>query len=159
MRIATIHVEAWRAAYQGIVADEYLQALSIEQRYEGWRRILGLAEESVWVAEKHETTVGWISASRSRDDDAGQSTGEIWAVYVDPSWWRKGVGRALCGAAEDELVKRGCSDVTLWVLEANERGLRFYDRIGYVRDACADRTEHRGGQVLIEVRLRKKLER
>jgi RNA polymerase sigma factor (sigma-70 family) len=152
--IATIHVEAWRVAWRGIVPDEYLRALSIEQRHAGWRQILE-AGESVWVAEDEDKTVGWISAARSRDVDASQSTGEIWAVYVHPDHWGKGVGRALYAAAEEELRRQGFTDVTLWVLKDNERAQHFYVSTGLVRDACEDRIVQLGGKALREVRMRK----
>lgn len=154
--IATIHVEAWRVAYRGIVPDEYLRSLTIEQRHAGWRRILE-TEESVWVAAEGDTVLGWISASRSRDVNASQSTGEIWAVYVDPGHWGQGVGRALCAAADEELRKQGFTDVTLWVLKENERALRFYVLTGLIRDVCEDRFVHLGGKALPEVRMRKPL--
>jgi len=157
LRIATIHVEAWRVAYRGIVPDEYLRSLSVERRHLGWRQILEVAEESIWVAEDGERALGWISASRSRDVDAAQSTGEIWAIYVDPVCWGKGVGRALFAAAEQDLRRGGFTEATLWVLKDNERALRFYTSIGLVHDPCGDRVEHVGGKALVEVRLRKQL--
>jgi ribosomal protein S18 acetylase RimI-like enzyme len=152
--IATIHVEAWRAAYRGIVPDEYLRTLSIEQRHARWRQILE-AGESVLVAEDGDKAVGWISAARSRDVDAPQSTGEIWAVYVDPGHWGKGIGRALCAAAEEELRRQGFTEVTLWVLKDNERAQRFYVSTGLIPDACEDRIVQIGGKALREVRMRK----
>ena len=154
MGIATIRVEAWRAAYRGIVPDEYLRTLSIEQRHARWRQILE-AGESVLVAEDGDKAVGWISAARSRDVDAPQSTGEIWAVYVDPGHWGKGIGRALCAAAEEELRRQGFTEVTLWVLKDNERAQHFYVSTGLVRDACEDRIVQLRGKALREVRMRK----
>lgn len=157
LRIATIHVEAWRVAYQGIVPDEVLRALSIEQRHAVWRQNLEAAEPFTWIAEDGDTALGWISAARSRDADATPSTGEIWAVYVDPGHWSQGVGRALCAAGEQELLRRGFTDVTLWVLKDNERALRFYRANGFIRDTCAERVLQRGGAALNEVRMRKQL--
>jgi ribosomal protein S18 acetylase RimI-like enzyme len=154
LEIATIHVEAWRVAYRGIVPDDYLRALSIEQRHARWRQILE-AGGSVWVAEDGDKAVGWISAARSRDVDASQTTGEIWAVYVDPGHWGKGAGRALCAAAEGELRRQGFTDITLWVLKDNERALQFYVSTGLIRDACEDRIIQLGGKALREVRMRK----
>jgi ribosomal protein S18 acetylase RimI-like enzyme len=154
--IATIHVDAWRVAYRGIVPDEYLHALSIDQRHAGWRQILA-GGESVWVGEDGDKIVGWISAAQTRDVDASQWTGEIWAVYIAPDHWRQGAGRALCEAAEQELRRQGFTDVTLWVLKDNERALRFYESIGFVLDDCEDRIIERGGKALREVRMRKNL--
>jgi GNAT superfamily N-acetyltransferase len=105
--IATIHVEAWRAAHRGIVPDEYLDSLSVDGRESAWRRNLLAADTSTWVAKESDVTVGWISAGPSRDTDAGTSAGEIRAVYVAPGWWGKGVGRSLCVQAEQHLRTEG----------------------------------------------------
>ena len=157
LRIATIHVGAWRAAYRGIVPDDFLRALSIEKRCAAWRQNLAAKTPSTWIALDGDTALGWISAAASRDGDAPHSTGEIWAVYIDPNHWGEGAGRALCEAAQQELRKQGFTAVTLWVLKDNQRALRFYLANGFVRDACAERMVQRGGKELREVRLRKPL--
>src|SRR5712671_5908516 len=84
LRIATIHVDAWRAAYRGIIPDEYLGSLSIEERHAAWQQLLEAGQPLTWVAEERDIALGWISAAASRDADASQSTGEIRAVYIDP---------------------------------------------------------------------------
>ena len=156
--IATIHVEAWRVAYRGIVPDEFLDSLSIEGRESTWRQILSSSHERVWVAQESETIVEWISAAASRDADAGASTGEIWAVYVALGRWSKGVGRALCETAERHLRLGGFIEVTLWVLKDNERAVKFYQSNGFVLDVGQEGLE-RGGKPLTEVRFRKRLSR
>ncbi len=153
--IATIHVEAWRAAYPGIVPDDYLRSLSIAERHADWRQALQAGHPFTWVAEDGDAVLGWISAAASRDADASQSTGEIWAVYIDPGHWGEGAGRALCDAAEQELRKRGFAEVTLWVLKDNQLALGFYLSNGFFRDTCEDRIIERGGKELREMRLRK----
>ncbi len=155
--IATIHVEAWRAAYRGIVPDEYLDSFSIDGREAAWRENLLAADTSTWVAEESDDIVGWISAGPSRDTDAGRSAGEIWAVYVAPGCWGKGVGRSLCVRAEQHLQTQGFIAVTLWVLKDNERAVKFYQSNGFVLDLGATKVIERGGKTLSEVRFRKPL--
>jgi GNAT superfamily N-acetyltransferase len=36
--IGSVHVASWRAAYRGLMPDEFLDALSVEERAESWRR-------------------------------------------------------------------------------------------------------------------------
>ena len=155
--IATIHVEAWREAYRGIVPDEYLDSLSIDRRESAWRQNLLAADTSTWVAQESDATVGWISVGPSRDTDAGISTGEIWAVYVAPGCWGKGMGRSLCEHAEQHLREEGFMEVTLWVLEHNERAVKFYESNGFVLDMGATKEIERGGRTLSEIRFRKQL--
>jgi ribosomal protein S18 acetylase RimI-like enzyme len=155
--IATIHVEAWRAAYRGIVPDEYLDSLSIDGRESTWRQNLLAADTSTWVAQESDAVVGWISAGPSRDTDADRSADEIWAVYVAPERWGKGVGSSLCLQAEQHLRTDGCIAVTLWVLKDNERAVKFYQSNGFVLDIGATKERERGGKTLSEVRFRKPL--
>jgi ribosomal protein S18 acetylase RimI-like enzyme len=155
--IATIHVEAWRAACRGIVPDEYLDSLSIDGRETAWRQNLLAADTSTWVAQESDAIVGWISAGPSRDTDAGTSASEIWAVYVAPGCWGKGVGRSLCVQAEQHLRTEGFIAVTLWVLKDNERAVKFYQSNGFVLDIGATKKIKRGGKTLSEVRFRKPL--
>jgi ribosomal protein S18 acetylase RimI-like enzyme len=156
--IATIHVEAWQAAYRGIVPDEYLDSLSIDTREPTWRQILLAGDSATWVAEASDNIVGWISAAASRDADAaGASTGEIWAVYVAPGRWGRGVGRSLCETAEQHLRLEGLAEVTLWVLRDNERAVKFYQSNGFVLDVGQEKTLERGGKTLFEDRFRKRL--
>jgi ribosomal protein S18 acetylase RimI-like enzyme len=155
--IATIHVEAWRAAYRGIVPDEYLDSLSIDGRESAWRQNLLAGDTATWVSQESETIVGWISAAASRDADAGGSTGEIWAVYVAPGSWGTGVGRRLCETAERYLRLEGFIEVTLWVLRDNERAVKFYRSNGFVLDVGPGKVVERGGKTLPEDRFRKQL--
>jgi ribosomal protein S18 acetylase RimI-like enzyme len=155
--IATIHVEASRAAYRGIVPDEYLDSFSIDGRASTWRQNLLAADSSTWVALESDAIVGWISAGPCRDTDAGTSAGEIWAVYVAPECWGKGVGRSLCVKAEQHLRTEGWVVVTLWVLKDNERAVRFYQSNGFVLDIGATKEIERGGKILSEVRFRRPL--
>lgn len=135
--IATIHVRSWQAAYQGIVPEALLRSLSIETRAATWRTILLEAASEVYVAEKSQEIIGWISVSRSRDPDAGPATGELWAIYVAPEHWGRGAGRALWKRGESSLKASGFLDVTVWVLKDNRRGLRFYESAGFAAPSAA----------------------
>jgi GNAT superfamily N-acetyltransferase len=52
-------------------------------------------------------------------------------LYVLPAVWGTGVGRSL----HDEVLRRlrtaGSTRCNLWVLEHNDRGRRFYERLGW----------------------------
>jgi len=154
--IATIHVLSWQAAYQGIVPAQFLASMSIDQREGIWRQRLEHGPPSTWVMEEHGAVLGWISAGPSRDAGALSSTGELWAIYVDPKHWRQGVGQRLWDEMEDQLRGSGFSAVTLWVLKENAKALAFYRSNGFVVDGIQKAVEL-GGTELVEIRLRKAL--
>ena len=155
--IAEIHVRSWQAAYRGIVPPAFLDSLSVEQRERGWRQRLERDTSGTSVLEERGEVLGWVSVGSSRDDDALSSTSELWAIYVAPEHWRRGMGHRLWSDAEEQLRRAGFLDVTLWVLKENAGALRFYGANGFVVDPRVEKTVELGGAALIEVRLRKKL--
>jgi ribosomal protein S18 acetylase RimI-like enzyme len=85
------------------------------------------------------------------------TTGEIRGLYVHPEHWGIGIGGALLRIAEGQLGADGYGEVTLWVLEENVRGRRFYEAAGYHDDASGKRVTARGGRQMGELRMRKLL--
>jgi ribosomal protein S18 acetylase RimI-like enzyme len=157
--IAAIHVHSWQVAYQGIVPSAFLGSLSVEQRENVWRQNLEQGTSETWVAEEGSQVLGWINAAWSRDSDAVPTTGEIWAIYVDPPYWRRGVGRHLWREAEGHLDASGFSELTLWVLKENRHAIAFYESIGLVIEPGSEKAITLGGAELLEIRLRKRLDR
>ena len=155
--IAEIHVRSWQAAYRDIVPAAFLDSLSVAQRERGWRQILARDTSGTSVVEERGEVLGWVSAGPSRDADALSSTSELWAIYVAPEHWRRGVGQRLWSAVEDQLRRAGFLDVTLWVLKENTGALQFYHSNGFALDPGIEKTVELGAAVLTEIRLRKQL--
>jgi ribosomal protein S18 acetylase RimI-like enzyme len=134
--IAEVHVRSWQAAYRGQLTDEYLDGLSVGERLEQHRRSLEQprAEWRTWVAEDEGRVTAFAVTGPSEDADAEPSTGEVYAIYVEPDRVGTGLGRELFEHAVDDLRERGFSVVTLWVLETNERARRFYEVAGWRAD-------------------------
>jgi ribosomal protein S18 acetylase RimI-like enzyme len=144
-------------AYQGILPDAFLDSFTIDRREENWRRSLLARDSEVWIAENAGRALGWICVGTSRDGDADSNTAELWAMYVDPDSWRRGVGRALWALAEKHLRSERFTRVTLWVLRENVRAVYFYRSIGFVEDPGSAKTIARGGVQFVEVRLRREI--
>ena len=45
--LAAVHVSAWRAAYRGVMSDDFLAAMDVTRWAEGWRRRLDAPESGV----------------------------------------------------------------------------------------------------------------
>ncbi len=134
--IAEVHVRSWQAAYRGELPDDYLDGLSVDDREEAWREILTRPQESsgVLVAEEAGRVIGFASFGPSRDGDRDEGTGEVYAMYLEPGWFGKGVGRELFAVANERLRQLGYTRATLWVLASNDRSRRFYEKAGWVFD-------------------------
>lgn len=155
--IARVHVHTWQTSYRGLVPDDFLDALSLEQRSKGWRQMLAAPDprEGYWTAELDDELIGFASAGPSRDEDAGAHTGELYAIYVSTERQGVGAGQALMGAATSWLSER-YEVATLWTLEENAKTRRFYERCGWTFDGTTLQDD-RGSFVLSEVRYRRDL--
>lgn len=151
-RVAEVHVQAWQAAYVGIVPDDYLATLSVDQRERMWREAIEKQLPELLVARVDGEAAGWISFDASRDKDAVSGTGEVWALYVDPAHWSMGMGRALWWRARARLLKRGFNSITLWVLAANARAINFYETAGFALEPGSAKWFELGGSQVQELR-------
>ena len=154
--IAEIHVATWQAAYQGLIPDEFLKAMTVEKRQAYWREAIEFSDPQILVALDADKVIGFVGYDRSRDAGTKSTVGEIWALYVMPEHWRQGVGLALWDGARDGLKDEGCTQVTLWALVANERALQFYEQAaGFKREMPSLRTTAYGSVKLEEIRLKR----
>jgi ribosomal protein S18 acetylase RimI-like enzyme len=152
--VSAIRVRGWQTAYTGIVPQQYLDAMSIEQdaarRREWFARPGGQVENLVAVDAAGEVT-GWAAHGPYRGGDAGDSDGELYAIYVRPDALGTGAGRALTETVLLRAAERGAPALRLWVLAANARARRFYERAGFAADG-AEQSEDYDGAPLPEVR-------
>lgn len=126
--IAAVHVETWRAAYTGLIAEDVIAGFDIETRKRLWSEALSREPRpgsAVFVAEADGTVVGFVAVG------AGDDAGELYAIYVTPGHWGTGAGRALIARGEESLRESGFAEARLWVLDGNERAERFYRSAGW----------------------------
>jgi len=147
--IARVHVDTWRAAYQGLINAETLNGLSVEQRAERWQAQLEAPapKSFLLVAEQAGSVIGFASGGCERTDDP-LYRGEIYALYLRPENHRQGIGRRLVEAGAQALLENGLPSMLIWVLRDNP-SRRFYEALGgqHVRE---QEVEIRG-QMLWEV--------
>jgi GNAT superfamily N-acetyltransferase len=70
--------------------------------------------------------------------------GDEWlnGLYVRPEWWGSGVAGELHDRAVAALREAGVATARLWVLEANGRARRFYERRGWAPDGSTRVVEY-----------------
>jgi len=155
--IGRIQVETWRAAYTGLMPDEAVAGFDVASRQQQWRELLGGMPRpggATFVVEDGGEVVGFASVGASRDEEAEQEA-ELYAIYLHPSCWDRGIGRALLQRAEESMRSSGFRRAVLWVLDGNERAIRFYETAGWEADGRKD-DEFQGASVT-ELRYRKRL--
>jgi ribosomal protein S18 acetylase RimI-like enzyme len=155
--IAEVHVASWRQAYADQLPPAYLASLSVSDRETMWRELLQAGRAQVLVARADESIAGFAAFGACRDDEPPAGRMELWALYLAPPVWSRGIGRALWQAVEAQVRAQHAASVSLWVIESNERARRFYSAAGFEPDAGSQNGFTLGGVELHEVRMIRRL--
>jgi L-amino acid N-acyltransferase YncA len=135
--IARINVDSWRAAYCGIVADAVLDSLSYADHEDRWQlRVQENTQAIILVAEQENGQIaGYIMGGKERTGDPVYDA-ELYAIYLDPTCTRQGIGTQLTRALARALRAKGFHSLLVWVF-ADNSARHFYTALDgqYVRDA------------------------
>ncbi|MHB1468900.1 MAG: GNAT family N-acetyltransferase [Solirubrobacteraceae bacterium] len=154
LAVAAVHIRSWQAAYHGIFSEDFLDSLSVERRARRYafgstdprapRTALavepaegvpteGVPTEGVPTEGEPERILGFATTGPSRDEDVPLAA-ELYALYVDPPHWGRGVGRRLMSAVYAHFGCLQASEAILWVLVGNAPAARFYSADGWQPD-------------------------
>jgi ribosomal protein S18 acetylase RimI-like enzyme len=156
-RIAAIQIRAWQAAYRGVMPDAYLDELDVDDRAAYWRNAVHVLQpdQQLKVIVADGFVVGFAAAGPEHDGQA-PDVGELYAINLDPSMWRRGLGRALLRDMTAGLAGLGYSEAVLWVVPENDRARRFYESEEWWDDDVR-REDEVFGVVVPEMRYRCRL--
>ncbi len=120
---AIAHVEIAAAEAEGRLAPLDFSWLEL---CDVWHKRMLSGKFEVLVAVQGTNLLGFIGIIAPRNRD-----GFIQAIYVDPKYFRRGIGSALLAQAELIFARNRCPRVVLYVEPLNHNGQRFYRRAGY----------------------------
>lgn len=132
--LASVHAEAWRSAYRGILPDDIVNGFPVEppdDRVAGWRDRVEAEPNRMLVATVDDDVVGYANVRLEETKPfVGDDEAELKELYVDPDSWGEGAGTALLEVAIDALP--GWVDVVrLQTFRENDLAAGFYLARGF----------------------------
>ena len=126
MAISHVYEESWKSAYKGLIPQTYLEEIPKGHWANAlksgiWKNILMLDGEKI---------IGTSAYCAARDEKLN-GYGEIVSIYFLPDYMGKGYGKLLFKEVLNRLHIEGYKDIYLWVLEGNNRAIRFYEKLGF----------------------------
>lgn len=123
--IANLIKDGWNYAYTGLISEEILKNMNVEEMVAKWKKNIEIDENIyVYVEEK---ILGIIRFGKAEDNE---NIGEIVCLYVKTGETRKGIGTQLLNFAKNQLKEKGYNKMIIWCLKGNEQGARFYKKCG-----------------------------
>ena len=145
--LARIYIESWQDTYAGVISHALLTAMSRKSHTARWQATIK-GHGTVLVAEdEHHGVIGLCSLGAARDGGVGFE-GEIYTLYVDPSFLGRGTGRALLAGAFDTFKARKLRSCLIWA-HAKNNACFFYEAMGGQR--VATRTTRLMGELTPEI--------
>lgn len=136
--VAGIYVDSWNQGFGHLLGVRELTAELVAR----WHHDLS-GEGVDWsVAEADGHVVGIVGVGPSRAP-FDPTLGEVDTIAVNPTHWRRGIGRTLMNHALD-ILRRSWSRAILWTPADYDEGHAFYRATGWLP---LDRTRAEGREV------------
>lgn len=128
--IVDISIRAWQSTYRGIIDQDFLDHMNLEEQLQ--KRLADYKKEEFIVAEIEQEIVGFCRYC-DHNGHSPQIPGvdcEIWALYVKPERKRQGIGKALVEFVKREMNEKRKQKMIIWCLKENEPSKQFYRKVG-----------------------------
>lgn len=126
--LAELHATTVGIAYKGIFPAD-APAPTAAGLIDAWRRELADPRGEVHVARHDDMVVGSVACGPDDSVPAGYS---LRRLHVHPDHQGQGLGSVLHDRVLASATSAKVARLQLWVLEANERARRMYERRGWV---------------------------
>lgn len=130
LALAEVHVASWRESYRGLIADSYLDRMSVAQHAKRFHQSLIRPEphSATLAAADRDGLVGYVAGGPSRSRRPGEA--EIQTLYVRLFAQRVGLGRRLLVSAARVFADMGARSLMISTLRDNLPARRFYEHLG-----------------------------
>ena len=143
-RLTEINVFAWRCAYiHFIPLDILFKQFTLKIRENKFIEILSIENNpgKTYVFEEENIVKAYVIIGEAQDEDKDNKTFELWAIFVDPIFQRKGIGKQLVDFGIKEAKEMNKEEIVLWVFERNINSIKFYKKMGFIIDGKTKKHE------------------
>ncbi len=145
--IAHVYIDSWHDTYAGVLSKQLLCSMTPKGQTIRWKSAIE-HRELVLVAEHEKHGIlAMASAGAARDRGLGLD-GEVYTLYVDPTFLGMGAGRQLLTGTFAELRKRAFRSCVIWA-HAKNNARYFYEAMG--GRLVAERTARMMGDAVPEI--------
>ena len=150
-------MRSMQATYSGLVPQSALDNLSVEDNAARKRQHLTEGKTQTFVAEAAGEVIGFAALGNKIEEDGDGLVGQLYAIYIDPAWWRQGAGRLLWDRVVKCARRTGWTKLLVEVATGNTRACRFYEAMGCVTDPSSVKTREYLGATVETVTYQLKL--
>lgn len=143
--MAEVVSSSWKAAYSELISEDDMKLFANVVRREELFKA-GFEKGKLTYVLLCGGAVKGVCSAESYEKDGFSDTAEIDQFYLAPSAIGKGLGSRLMEFVLKEFSDKGFKQAVLFVMEGNERAVRFYERKGFKPDGFFSVCENLSGK-------------
>ncbi|WP_291679340.1 GNAT family N-acetyltransferase [Clostridium sp.] len=125
--IANLYVMNWKKTYVGLLPDNFLNGLTVNDGINKWQEYLTKEKHRIFVAYENENFLGF---SACKEDEELKNCLYLDSLHVSESSRGKGVGTKLINTVGSYAYIKGYEHMSICIVKGNDKAKRIYEKMG-----------------------------
>lgn len=125
--IAILNITNWRSAYKGLLSDDFLSQLNLEEMMKTWESYLSQNTNQVFIVEEKGKILGY---SACREDSEIKNCCYLETLQVNEKVQGKGIGTKLIQHIGHYAYVNGYQCMSICIIKGNDKARNLYLKLG-----------------------------
>lgn len=125
--IASLYVMNWKKTYVGLLPDNFLNGLTVNEGIKKWQEYLNKEKHRIFVAYENEKILGF---SACKEDEELKNCLYLDSLHVSETSRGKGVGTKLINTVGSYAYIKGYEHMSICIVKVNDNAKRIYEKMG-----------------------------
>lgn len=125
--IASLYVMNWKKTYVGLLPDNFLNGLTVNEGIKKWQEYLNKEKHRIFVAYENEKILGF---SACKEDEELKNCLYLYSLHVSETSRGKGVGTKLINTVGSYAYIKGYEHMSICIVKGNDNAKRIYEKMG-----------------------------
>ena len=125
--IASLYVMNWKKTYVGLLPDNFLNGLTVNEGIKKWQEYLNKEKHRIFVAYENEKILGF---SACKEDKELKNCLYLYSLHVSETSRGKGVGTKLINTVGSYAYIKGYEHMSICIVKGNDNAKRIYEKMG-----------------------------
>lgn len=125
--IASLYVMNWKKTYVGLLPDNFLNGLTVNEGIKKWQEYLNKEKHRIFVAYENEKILGF---SACKEDEELKNCLYLDSLHVSETSRGKGVGTKLINTVGSYAYIKGYEHMSICIVKGNDNTKRIYEKMG-----------------------------
>lgn len=125
--IAKLYISNWKEVYKGLLPDEFLNHLNIQDRKKKWKTFMEKEKHSIFVAYQENEFLGFTSC---KIDDEIENCMYLDSLQVTKQSRGKGIGSKLLSTVGHYSYLCGYKKMSICIVKGNDNARKLYEKLG-----------------------------